>query len=200
MLLALAALAGVELAAQAPPAVGNGGSDPLVETGQVTVSEHAARYLIRHLPLNAFPQLPTAVSQQLAARGCLIPQTYEARRPENVIHGSFEAPGSSDWAVLCSARGTASLLVFFGSGTAPAAVLASAPETERLQAHDATGTLGFNWGIDSATPRQVADAQAGLPDRSAALDHDAVADSIVDRRTVYHFYAKGAWKLIETPQ
>lgn len=197
-LLGLALLAAAGTAAQSPSDAG--GTDSLVETGQVTVDGHMARYLVRHLPLNAFPQLPAAVSQQLAARGCLIPQTYEARRPENVVHGSFEAPGSSDWAVLCSTHGTVSLLVFFGSGSQAATVLASAPETERLQAHDPTGVLGFNWGIDAASPRQVADAQAGMPERSTALDHDALADSVVDRKTVYHFYGKGAWTLIETAQ
>ena len=32
--------------------------------------------------------------------------------------------------------------------------LASAPETERLQSHGATNVLGFNWGIDPASPEQ----------------------------------------------
>jgi hypothetical protein len=32
------------------------------------------------------------------------------------------------------------------------------------------------------------------------LDHDALGDSTVDRRTIYHFYAKNAWTLPEMPQ
>jgi hypothetical protein len=37
--------------------------------------------------------------------------------------------------------------------------------------------------------------------RSQALntDHDALADSTVDQRTVYHFYAKSAWTLVDLP-
>ena len=87
----------------------------------------------------------------------MIPQTYEAHHPENVVHASLESSGSSDWAVLCSAQGTVSLLVFFGERLQRnPSTLASAPETERLQAHDPSGVLGFNWGIDPASPEQVA--------------------------------------------
>ena len=63
----------------------------------------------------------------------MIPQTYEAHRPENVIHASLQRAGSSDWAVLCAAKGTVSLLVFFGSEPAAPMELASAQETERLR-------------------------------------------------------------------
>jgi hypothetical protein len=79
-------------------------------------------------------------------------------------------------------------------------MLASAPETERLQAHDASGVLGFNWGIDPATPERIREAQAGMEHRPPRLDHDALADSVVEHRTVFHFYAKSAWTLVETQE
>jgi hypothetical protein len=171
----------------------------LNESGHVVVAGRSTPYLIRHLPLNAFPQLPAGIQDELFHRGCLIPQTYEAHRPENVVHGSFERPGSSDWAVLCSEHGIATLLVFFGDNLTQPFTLASHPETERLQAHPPGATLGFNWGIDAATPQQVRDAQAGMYPRPPRLDHDAVADSIVENTTVYHYYAGGAWTLVPTP-
>ena len=83
-----------------------------------------------------FPACPRRSQPNSTSRGCLIPQTYEAHRPENVIHASLERAGSSDWAVLCSERGTVSLLVYFSSDPAKLLVLAASPETERLQAHD----------------------------------------------------------------
>jgi hypothetical protein len=171
----------------------------LNETGRIQVAGRSTLYIIRHLPVDSFPQIPTAIQEALTGRGCLIPQTYEAHRPENVVHGSFERAGSSDWAMLCSVHGTVSLLVFFESDPERPFTLASSPETERLQAHDPTGTLGFNWGIDSASPRQVHDAQAGIFPRPAAVSHDAVADSRVEHSTVYHYYSKGAWTLLPTP-
>jgi hypothetical protein len=172
----------------------------LTESGQIVIAGHSTPYLIRHLPVSSFPELPAGVAEMLTRRGCLIPQTYQARRPENVIHASLERAGSSDWAVLCAAEGTVSLLVFFSQDSGTPMVLATAPETERLQPHDRSGVLGFNWGIDPASPAQVHEAQAGLEHRPAIVDHDALADSLVDRHTVYHFFAKGAWIVLAMPQ
>jgi hypothetical protein len=162
------------------------------------VAGKPVEFLVRHLPVNAFPALPARVAAELDRRGCSIPQTYEARRPENVVHASLERGGSEDWAVLCSSGGTVTLLVFFSSGTEPV-VLASAPETERLQKHDLSGVLGFNWGIDPANPDQVHQAQSGLAPRPERLDHDALADAAVEHKTVYHFFAHGAWTLVAMP-
>lgn len=173
----------------------------LTESGQISLAGRATPYLIRHLPVSSFPELPAGVQDALNRRGCTIPQTYEAHGPENVVHGSLEHAGSSDWALLCSVQGTVSLLVFFDGRTAESepVVLVSATETQRLQVHDATGVLGFNWGIDRATPQQVHDAQIGMERRPARVDHDAVADSVIDHRTTYHFYAKSAWTRLEMP-
>ena len=171
----------------------------LTESGQVVVDGIATPYLIRHLPVSSFPELPAVIQELLNRRGCLIPQTYAAHHPENVVHASLERAGSSDWAVLCSAGGTVSLLVFFTDVPALPVILASAHENERLQAHDTTGVLGFNWGIDPASPAQIREAQTGMEHRPALADHDALADSVVERRTVYHFYAKRAWTLVEMP-
>jgi hypothetical protein len=180
-------------------------STPLNESGQVMLAGRSMPYVIRHLPVSSFPELPDGVAKALIERGCLIPQTYQAHRPENVVQASLERAGSTDWAVLCSAQGTVSLLVFFGSATdgegsvARAQVLASAVETERLQVRGADGVLGFNWGIDPATPERVHEAQAGMDKRPARVDHDALADTLVDRHTVYHFYTKGAWIALAMP-
>jgi hypothetical protein len=168
-------------------------------SGQIIVAGRPASYLIRHLPVSSFPDLPRELIGLLDRRDCLIPQTYEAHHPENVVHASLERTGSSDWAVLCSSRGTVSLLVYFSSAPSELLVLAAAPETERLQAHDSTGVLGFNWGIDPTSPQQIRQAQVSLEPRPALVDHDALADSVVDRRTVYHFYSKNAWTVLEMP-
>jgi hypothetical protein len=173
---------------------------PLNVSGQIVVAGQSIPYLIRHLPISSFPGLPDEFATLLNRRGCLIPQTYEAHRPENVIRASFERPGSFDWAVLCSERGTVSLLVFFSSAPASLHVLSAAPETERLQAHDPSGVLGFNWGIDPASPEQIRQAQAGLLRRPAPVDHDALADSLVDRHTIYHYYLNSAWIVLEMPE
>ena len=170
----------------------------LVTTGEVTMRGQTRQYVVRHLPSSSFPELPDAVANELNQRGCLIPQTYQAHQPENVVRGSFERAGSSDWAVLCSVKGTVSLLVFFDHSARPS-VLATSPENQRLQVHESTGVLGFNWGIDTASPQAIHDAQNGLSPRPARLDHDALSDSIVDRKTIYHYHANNAWSLLDMP-
>lgn len=183
------------LAVQARPQAADATS--LNRSGEVTVNGYPAPYLIRHLPVNAFPDLPAAVQDALTRRGCTIPQTYEAHRPENVVHASLERAGSSDWAVLCAAGGKVSLLVFLAGGGEPA-VLATAEETDRLQAHGATNMLGFNWGIDPASPQTVHEAQMGMNPVPPRLDHDALADSVIDQTTLYRVYAKGVWTVADT--
>ncbi len=172
---------------------------PLITTGHIEQDGHSVPYQVRHLPVSSFPNLPLDVAGQLTDRGCLIPQTFEARRPENVIHASLQRQGSSDWAVLCSTQGTVSLMVFFGSAPGQPLTLVTAPETQRLQPRFGTGALGFNWGIDPATPDAIRQAQIGLSPRPARLDHDALADSAVDKKTIYRFYAQGAWSILDMP-
>jgi hypothetical protein len=174
-----------------------GSADALNESGRITLGGRATPYLIRRLPVSSFPQLPAAVESELNRRGCLIPQTYEAHAPENVVEASLERSGSRDWAVLCSERGTVSLLVFL-EGHAEPVMLASAQETERLEARGAGGVLGFDWGIDAATPEQVHEAQAGMRNPPPRLDHDALAETVIDQTTVYHHYTGGAWTVVAT--
>jgi hypothetical protein len=171
----------------------------LSESGQIVVAGHSTPYLIHQLPVSSFPDLPSTIQTALNQRGCRIPQTYEAHRPENVVHASLERAGSSDWAVLCASNGTVSLMVFFASAPERPMVLSTTQETDRLQAHDPSGVLGFNWGIDPASPQRVHDAQSGLQHRPPTPDHDALADSAIERRTLFRLYAKGKWTLVELP-
>lgn len=170
---------------------------PLIESGKIPVNGQMTPFLIRHLPVSSFPQLPAAVQADLNRRGCLIPQTYDAHGPENVVRANLERSGSADWAVLCSAHSAVSLLVFFADGAQPM-VLATAQETQRLEPHGADGALGFDWGIDAVSPKQVYEAQIGMKNRPALLDHDALAESILDQTTLYHYFNGSTWTLVQT--
>lgn len=199
LLLSAASLAYVLFGAiaQDPNPANLGQQSSFNESGKATINGHAVSYLIRRLPVDSFPDLPEAIAEVLNQRGCLIPQTYQAHRPENVIRGSFDRSGSSDWAVLCSAHGRVDLLVFFGRTPGKPVTVASAPEMERLQRHGSSGVFGFDWGIDTATPQQVREAQASLEHRPPKLDHDALADTLLNQKTVYHFFAHGGWTIVD---
>lgn len=170
------------------------------ESGKTTADGRTVSYLIRRLPVDSFPDLPENIAAVLSQRGCLIPQTYQAHHPENVIQGSFEHPGSSDWAVLCSEHGKVDLLVFFGHSQGKPVILASAPELERIQRHGSSGVYGFNWGIDPASPAQVREAQAGMQHHLPMLNHDALVDTVLNVKSVYHFYVHNAWTVVDMPQ
>jgi hypothetical protein len=172
-------------------------SAQLLETGKVTVAGQSVPYRIRNMPISSYPDLPAPVAQELTTRGCVIPQTYQAHRPENVVHASLEKAGSDDWAVLCGANGKVSLLVFFASSAGKPFVLREKEKAERLQAHSPGGELGFNWGIDPASPKRIHDAQAGMAHHPTPPDHDCLADSTIDHETVFHLYRNGAWETVD---
>jgi hypothetical protein len=175
-------------------------SRQLTESGKTSIDGRTASYLIRRLPASSFPDLPDAIADLLDQRGCMIPQTFQARRPENVINASFERPGSSDWAVLCSTHGNVELLVFFGRTPGKPMTLASVTELQRLQRHDSSGVLGFDWGIDPASPQRIREAQSGMVHHPPPLDHDALADVVLNQKTVYRFYTHSAWTVVDTPE
>ena len=170
-----------------------------VATGSIRIHGQEQSYSFRRLPVSSFPELPPIVATALMERGCMIPQTWQAHRPENVVHGSFAHAGSEDWAVLCSSKGETSLLVFFAQSPAPQR-LAEWPEESRLQRHDPSGVLGYNWGIDAATPEQFRDAFAAQNNPPSPPDHDTVADSVIDQKTIYHAYQQGRWKQYEADE
>ncbi len=160
-----------------------------VESGQLDYAGKTMTYRIRRLPLSAFPELPAAVRTVLEGRDCMVPQTYEARRPENVVHGEFWQKGSRDWAVLCSHEGSTSLLVFRSNALALPIELESGKDLDRLQAR-LNGTLGFAWGLDLAAPETV---RRLVGSKTGPIDHDGIQMSIVEKSSEIHYYQNGRW-------
>ncbi len=160
-------------------------TSPLVTTGHQLFNGANLPYTVHYLPITSFPDLPRPATDTLTRRGCLIPQSSEAHHPENVIHGSFERAGSSDWAALCMEKdGSVSLLVFFASNPSAAVLVAGAPEDSFLRLLPSQKELGFALAIDPASPDRIHQAQLGLTPRPPRPDHDAIAESILDEQTV----------------
>jgi hypothetical protein len=174
-------------------------TSPLVTTGHQLFNGADLPYTVHHLPISSFPDLPAAVADTLARRGCLIPQSAEAHHPENVIHGSFERPGSSDWALLCKERESVSLLVFFASNPGTPVFVTGAPELDFLRPLPSQKELGFGLAIDPASPARVHEAQLSLTPRPPRPDHDAISESYVDGPTAYRYFSSGAWTLLPLP-
>jgi len=148
-------------------------------------------YAFRMLPPASFTEAPAAIRSDLQKRHCLIPQTYEARTPENVIHGAFREKGSSDWAALCSQNGTSTLLIYWdGSATKPAETAAQL-DTDTADPHNETNLLGYARGIDPATPKSINEILANKP--YGPFDHDGIRDAHIERSSVIHYFKNGTW-------
>lgn len=148
-------------------------------------------YAFRMLPPESFPALPAPVLRDLEKRHCLVPQTYEARSPENVIHGAFREKGSSDWAVLCSQNGTSTLLVFWDNSATRPAEIAAQPDTDTADPHDETSVLGYARGIDSVQPSSISEVLANKP--NGPFDHDGIKDAHIEKSAVIHYFKNGSW-------
>jgi len=148
-------------------------------------------YRIRLLPVSSYPQLPAPVSQQLVQKGCMIPQTYEAREPENVIHGSFEKKGSDDWAALCSVNRVTTLYVFFQSDLDHPIPLRHQPDTE---------WLGVEWSLDYGSAWGIATRPARLLQPKDSADHDGIEDAFVEHSSTIHYFQNGRWTALDSTQ
>lgn len=165
------------------------------EAGQKQTAHGLHDYKIRMLPVSSFPNLPQAIASQLNEQHCLIPQTFEARRPENVIHGEFEKRGSSDWAVLCSHDGSTSLLIFFNGAFDKPTTLAEWKNTDRLGSEKPSDDLGSAWGISTIPP----DGMQHTPNvhKHGPFDHDGIEDDFLEHSSIVHYYRSGNWLALE---
>ncbi|MBV8632240.1 MAG: hypothetical protein JOZ83_15035 [Silvibacterium sp.] len=184
------------------PALALAQSDPgaseQIETGRVRISGGAeVVYRIRMLPPASFPALPPAVTEQLEQRKCMVPQTYEARAPENVIHAALERRGSSDWAVLCSVNAATTLYVFFQSQPGSPIALRKQRDSEWIGS-EVLGAYGSAWGISRRSPSQIRQARGSATSRVDA-DHDGIEDAFIERSSTTHYFQDGSWITLENP-
>lgn len=182
-------LATLTAAAQTP----TGPSDlERIETGQTRTSAGApATYRIRLLPIASFPDLPPPIGQWLRLRHCMVPQSFEAQQPENVIHGAFRASGSSDWAALCSVAGTTTLYVFFADNAAAPLALRSQPDNLWLGHEPGGSVYGSAWGISVRGSDDLLSSPAIHP--AFPIDHDAIDDADLERSRTLLYFHDGKW-------
>jgi hypothetical protein len=165
----------------------------LIEAGRASLPNgQEVAYRIRLLPLESFPQLPAVVASALREQHCMIPQTYEAHEPENVIHGAFEKKDSDDWAALCSVNGTTTLYVFFASQMGAPVAIRHQKDAEWLGS-ELAGVYGAAWGIARRPAEQLRRTGHG-----AALDHDGIEDAFVERSSTVRYFQGGEWKALNS--
>jgi hypothetical protein len=155
-------------------------------------------FAFRLLPPATFTELPAPVRKDLEKRHCMIPQSYEARSPENVIHGAFREKGPTDWAALCSQNGTTTLLVYWSDSGAAPAELAVQTDTDTADPHDETNLLGYARGIDVASPNAINEILVNKP--YGPFDHDGIKDAHIEKSSVIHYFKNGTWMVLQASE
>jgi hypothetical protein len=197
MILGVAALlsgllaAGAQAASPGPPNTEQIEEGRFQQMRSLDVLGDVVHYRIRLLPVSSFPDLPEPVAAQLRGRGCMIPQTFEAQAPENVVHGSFRAAGSTDWAVLCSVSGSTTLYVFLGGQFDAPVALRSQPDTTWLGAEPGSKIYGSAWGI---AVRSAANLRSTRQLHGTAIfDHDGIEDARLENSASVRYLQDGRW-------
>jgi hypothetical protein len=153
---------------------------------------------ILRLPPSEFPQLPRAIRQELAHRGCTIPQIPGEKNPHNVIKGRFVRRREIDWAVLCSIHRTSSILVFRNAAAKEVLELAVEPDAGRLQT-DETAQLVYSREIFPACGQTIIQYQSRSGEKSSALPirHLGIADSFVGKASTIWYFYRGKWLIVD---
>jgi hypothetical protein len=148
---------------------------------------------IRGLRPRSFRQLPAAIVESLEARKCLIPQYPYVKTPHNVIRGSFTGAKRNEWAVLCSRRGTSSILVFQSDPAKLVAELAPAKDDTYLQG-DEQGKLYFSRIIDAVGRDYILkhyEAYGGP--KPPPIRHQGINDAFAEKASTVRYFYRGKW-------
>ena len=135
--------------------------------------------------------------RDLEARGCLVPQPWDARAPQNVVRGAFTAARAREWAVLCSVRGTSQILIYRSEQAGTGRVVDSlerAADGAWVQ-----GIGGGRWGYSrllrvlprGQTRRWREDGEGNPIPRP--VDHDALEQVFLDKAAEAFYFAAGRW-------
>ncbi|HMD32122.1 MAG TPA: hypothetical protein VKG84_09435 [Candidatus Acidoferrales bacterium] len=149
---------------------------------------------VSRLEPSAFKDLPAEVREELERRKCLVPQTYEARQPENVISGKFRDGDDRDWAVLCSREGTSSVLVFWNGSVKVVAEFSNLKDANEMQ-KTSRGIYGFSRRISVAPPREIHKRKQNR--QLGPYEHDGINDGFVGKGSVIHYFRQGQWEDLE---
>jgi len=149
---------------------------------------------VRRLAPTTFAELPQTIRRDLESRGCLVPQSYDETRPHNVLRGSFTVAASSEWAILCSVRDTATILIYDGARGVAVDSLERSSDAGWVQS-----VAGDQWGYSrylSVLPRGAIRGWTRDLDGQRIprpIDHDAINQAFSGKGAEAFYKARGRW-------
>jgi hypothetical protein len=148
---------------------------------------------IRRLPVEAFPDLPTAVAGVLRARNCRVPQPSPEGAPRNVIRGEFFAKGEAGWAVFCSANNSTALLAFRNDRDTNPDTVTTSEDRLYLQGLDGN-QIGYSREITAAGRDFIMRHYRayGGPE-PPPIDHFGIDDAFLEKASITWYFYQGKW-------
>jgi hypothetical protein len=148
---------------------------------------------IRRLPVEAFPELPTAVAGVLRARNCRVPQPSPEGAPRNVIRGEFFAKGEAGWAVFCSANNSTALLAFRNDRDTNPDTVTTSEDRRYLQGLDGN-QIGYSREITAAGRDFIMRHYRayGGPE-PPPIDHRGIDDAFLEKASITWYFYQGKW-------
>jgi hypothetical protein len=148
---------------------------------------------IRRLPVEAFPELPTAVAGVLGARNCRVPQPSPEGAPRNVIRGEFFAKGEAGWAVFCSANNSTALLAFRNDHDTNPDTVTTSEDRRYLQGLDGN-QIGYSREITAAGRDFIMRHYRayGGPE-PPPIDHHGIDDAFLEKASITWYFYRGKW-------
>jgi hypothetical protein len=148
-----------------------------------------ARVIGRLVPVSDFSEVPAEVAQEVARRGCKIPQVEGVSERHNVVQGQFERRGQRDWAVLCLQGNTSTILVYWNGSVKNAAQLAPRDETITPSKN---GYYRILHVVDRKFIRNhYSTGETPKPPR--VIDHDGIDDGIYGKGSSVHYFYNREW-------
>jgi predicted N-acetyltransferase YhbS len=147
----------------------------------------------RRLRPSAFTTITEPIQQNLAQRGCSVPQTYADSLPHNVVSGRFTSPEQLDVAVLCLRDTTSVILVYRAGLIDSVSEVASRPHL-RAELSDTGAGFTFSRALgiaDSAFIQSRFEAYGGT--RPPPLDHHGLNDIFPGKGSVVWYWHRGRW-------
>jgi hypothetical protein len=155
------------------------------------IASQGSRVIGRLAPVSDFPELPTEIAQDVATRGCQIPQVKGVTARHNVVKGAFEKPGQRDWGVLCLQNNTSTILVYWNGSAKNPAQFAPLDETITPSKN---GYYRILQVAGEKFIRSHYDASAtDLDPLPKTLDHDGIDDGIFEKGSIVHYFSNGTW-------
>lgn len=154
--------------------------------------DEAARHLTRLEP-EAFPGLPPEIAGVLRTRHCTVPQPAGATSPRNVVRGEFFESGQESWAVLCSAKGRSTILVFRNAQDAAPHALARREDRNYLQSLD-EHSVGYSREIRTVGRDFIVGHDNGYRvAKPPRINHHGIDDAFLEKASEVWYFHAGNW-------